>query len=159
MEGWPRDNLGKFISSSRSCSPPDTVTVSLSVSLSVPLSLTLTHQQLIYPSIDLKRLASAVQEHSAVHCRGDQTVRRQSQWLHLHYSCSDTRADSDSRAEVTERSRSGYRGPRGPGFESCWQNFSSELLPIPFTPLCQCFPTLKVVGTFCRPPLCPCHWK
>ena len=27
-------------------------------------------------------------------------------------------------------------GPGGPGFESCWCRFASELLTIPFTPLC-----------------------
>ena len=40
--------------------------------------------------------------------------------------------------------------PGGPGFESCCGNFASELLAIPFTPLCQCLSeeTLKTVGPF-----------
>ena len=38
--------------------------------------------------------------------------------------------------------------PGGPGFESCWRHFASELVAIPFTPLCQCLSeeTLKLIA-------------
>ena len=40
--------------------------------------------------------------------------------------------------------------PGGPGFESRCGNVASELLGIPFTPLCQCLSeeTLQAVGPF-----------